>query len=81
MTKDQNERIVVAYEVIGKALEGIHEEIIRAGARYWPAPAPGSKAEFKVSSSTEGFMHSHAGSYPPLVSFGIPQPQSAQTMV
>ena len=38
MTKDQNERIVVAYDVIGKALEGIHEEIIRAGARYWPAP-------------------------------------------
>ena len=38
MTKDQNERIVVAYEVIGKALEGIHEEIRLAGKRYWPAP-------------------------------------------
>ena len=38
MTKDQNERLVVAYEVIGKALEGIHEEIRLAGKRYWPAP-------------------------------------------
>ena len=38
MTNDQNERLVVAYESIGKALEGIHEEVKGAGRRYWPKP-------------------------------------------
>jgi len=38
MTKDQDERLVVAYELIGKALEGLHEAITRAGKRYWPEP-------------------------------------------
>ena len=38
MTKDQNERIVVAFELIAKSLGGLHEEIARAGKRYWPEP-------------------------------------------
>ena len=38
MTKDQNERLVVAWERIGIALEGLHEEVSKAGKRYWPEP-------------------------------------------
>ena len=38
MTKDQNDRIVVAFELIAKSLGGLHEEVARAGKRYWPAP-------------------------------------------
>jgi hypothetical protein len=37
MTKDQNDRIVVAFELIAKSLGGLHEEAARAGKRYWPA--------------------------------------------
>ena len=38
MNKDQNDRLVVGFERIASALEGLHEEIRRAGKRYWPAP-------------------------------------------
>ena len=38
MTKDQNDRIVVAFELIAKSLGGLHEEVARAGKRYWPEP-------------------------------------------
>jgi hypothetical protein len=38
MTKEQNERLVIAFEKIAEGMTGIHEEIIRAGKRYWPEP-------------------------------------------
>lgn len=38
MTKEQNDRLVVAWELIAKSLEGLHEEVKRAGKRYWPEP-------------------------------------------
>jgi hypothetical protein len=38
MTKEQNDRLVVAWELIAKSLEGLHEEAKRAGKRYWPEP-------------------------------------------
>ena len=38
MTKDQIDRLVLAWDRIGIALEGLHEEIKRAGKRYWPEP-------------------------------------------
>jgi hypothetical protein len=38
MTEDQEERFVVSFEKIAKALEGIHEEAKRAGSKYWPHP-------------------------------------------
>src|SRR5271165_3699992 len=36
MTEDQEERLVMAWETIGKALEGLRDEASRAGKRYWP---------------------------------------------
>ena len=38
MTKEQNDRLVVAWELIAKSLEGLHEEVRKAGKRYWPEP-------------------------------------------
>ena len=38
MTKDQNDRLVLAFVDIAAALKGLHEEIARAGKRYWPEP-------------------------------------------
>jgi hypothetical protein len=38
MNEDQEERLVTAFEQIGKALSGIHEEAKHAGVRYWPQP-------------------------------------------
>ena len=40
MTKDQNERLVLCFELISKSLEGLHEEIKQAGTRYWYKPGP-----------------------------------------
>ena len=47
MTKDQIDRLVLAWDRIGIALEGLHEEIKRAGKRYWPEP--GQQREVIVS--------------------------------
>ena len=47
MTKDQNDRLVVGFERIASALEGLHEEIRKAGKRYWPEP--GQQREVIVS--------------------------------
>ena len=38
MIGKQDERLVVAYEAIAKALEGLRDEAIKAGKRYWPQP-------------------------------------------
>jgi hypothetical protein len=38
MTKEQNDRLVLAFVDIAAALKGLHEEIARAGKRYWPEP-------------------------------------------
>jgi hypothetical protein len=44
MNKDQNDRLVVAWELIAKSLGGIHEEISRAGKRFWPEPGQQKEA-------------------------------------
>ena len=36
MREDQEERIVVSFEKIAVALEGLHDEAKRAGLRFWP---------------------------------------------
>ena len=38
MTGEQVDRLTIAWETIGKALEGIHDELKRAGSKYWPEP-------------------------------------------
>lgn len=38
MTKEQDERLVVSFEKIAKALGGLNEQARRAGKRYWPEP-------------------------------------------
>jgi hypothetical protein len=38
MDEKQDERLVVSFQKIAKALTGIHEEFKRAGKRYWPEP-------------------------------------------
>ncbi len=40
MNDDQINRLIGAWEGIGKALEGLHDEVSRAGKRYWPEPGP-----------------------------------------
>lgn|SRR5208337_445302 len=40
MTEDQAERLASAFDKIASALGGLHEEIRRAGKRYWPEPGP-----------------------------------------
>lgn len=40
MTEEQEERLVSAYEGIGKALAGLHEEAKRAGEKLWPDQKP-----------------------------------------
>ena len=47
MNEEHEERLVVAWERIAKALGGIHGEIKRAGKRYWPEP--GTKKETIVT--------------------------------
>ena len=37
MTEDQEERLVLYFELIVKAIEGLREEAKRAGERYWPS--------------------------------------------
>jgi hypothetical protein len=44
MTEDQDERLVVAFEKISKALGGLHEQAKRAGKRYWPEPGQQKEA-------------------------------------
>ena len=36
MDEQQEERLVIAYEKIAVALGGIHDEVSRAGLRFWP---------------------------------------------
>jgi len=38
MIKSQEERLIAAWEAVGKALEGLKDEARKAGARYWPEP-------------------------------------------
>jgi hypothetical protein len=38
MTENQEERFVVAFELIASSLKGLHEELRRAGYRYWAQP-------------------------------------------
>ena len=38
MNENQINRLVVSFERIGIALEGLHEEAKRAGKRFWPEP-------------------------------------------
>jgi hypothetical protein len=38
MNETLNERIVIAYERIALALEGLRDEAKKAGAIYWPLP-------------------------------------------
>jgi hypothetical protein len=47
MNKEQDERLVVAFSRIASALEGFHEEVRKAGKRYWPEP--GQQKESVVS--------------------------------
>jgi len=37
MNQEQDERLVVSFEQIAEGLKGIHEELKRAGIRYWPS--------------------------------------------
>jgi hypothetical protein len=36
VTEDQIERLVLSFGKIASALEGLHEEVKKAGTRYWP---------------------------------------------
>jgi hypothetical protein len=47
MNEFQEERLVVCFEKIADALGGIHEEVRKAGLRYWPEP--GKQREAVVS--------------------------------
>jgi hypothetical protein len=38
VNENQINRLVVSFERIGIALEGLHEEAKRAGKRFWPEP-------------------------------------------
>lgn len=38
MNEDQEERIVLAFERLATALRDLHDEVRRAGKRYWPQP-------------------------------------------
>jgi hypothetical protein len=38
MNEEVVERLAASFEKIATALEGIHEEVRRAGTRYWPEP-------------------------------------------
>ena len=40
MNGKQDERFVLACEAIAEGLKGIHEELRKAGNRYWPEPKP-----------------------------------------
>ena len=83
MTKDQNDRIVVAYELIGKALEGIHEEIARAGKRYWPEP--GQQREVIVSRvlTEEDKIRERQGINIPIEQWlrNLPEPEKTQELL
>ncbi len=39
-----NERIILAFEKIASALEGLHNEVSKAGKRYWPEPGQQKEA-------------------------------------
>ncbi len=40
MNQDRDERLVVCFERIASAFEGIHDELKHAGTRYWPTAKP-----------------------------------------
>ena len=40
MIKEAKDPLVLAFTQIAKALEGLHDELRKAGTRYWPQPKP-----------------------------------------
>jgi hypothetical protein len=40
MNEEQVERLISSFDKISLALEGLHEEVKKAGTRYWPQPGP-----------------------------------------
>jgi hypothetical protein len=45
MKEEQFESIVLSFQSIASALEGLHEELKRAGIRYWPQPREQKEAK------------------------------------
>jgi hypothetical protein len=62
MTKEQNERLVVSFELIAKSLEGLHEEIKQAGTRYWPRPGQQKEAVLSHVPTEEDRIKERQGS-------------------
>lgn len=54
MSSEQEDPLVLAFERIANALEGLHEEAKRAGIRFWPGPKEQKQAVVsKVESDDE----------------------------
>ena len=54
MSSEQKDPLVLAFERIANALEGLHEEAKRAGIRFWPGPKEQKQAVVsKVESDDE----------------------------
>jgi hypothetical protein len=66
MTKEQNDRLVVAWELIAKSLEGLHEEVKRAGKRYWPEPGQQREVIFSRVPTEEDKIRERQGTSVPI---------------
>ena len=40
MNESQKERLVLSFERLAIAMEGVRDEFRKAGSRYWPEPKP-----------------------------------------
>ena len=77
MTKDQNERLVVGFERIAEALEGLNEEISRAGKRYWPTPGPQREVVITRVPTEEDKINERQGNNIPIEQWlkNLPEPE------